>query len=139
MSEKEINVNVPLVDGLTPSEIEKMKRTHKTKNVYFIEVTTKPEEIEVGEELAKVEVNRGEVIGQKGETFCFWFKKIDMVVFSAASKYVENDPVKATRIIIDNTLIKGDKSATNDVDVFSVLSPKLLGTLGKASATIKKF
>lgn len=121
MTDKEVNSNVPVVGGLTPNEIQKLKRVHKTNEVYFIAVTPTPKDGVVADELH------------------FWFKKIDMVVFSAAAKYIETDPVKATQIIIENTLIKGDKSATNDVDVFSALSPKLMGAIGTATATLKKF
>lgn len=116
MSKDNINENVPIAGGLTPSEIEKLKRQHKTSSLSLVTVET-----------------------EDGKTLHYWFKKIDMDVFSAASKFIESNPVKATKIIFDSTLIKGDKDAANEVSVFSAISPKLLETIGTATASLKKF
>lgn len=111
-----LNENVPLVGGLTPSEIEKLKRTNKTDSVFLITVKTEDK-----------------------ETLFFWFKKIDMAAFSAASTFMEKDPLQAAQIIFNNTLIQGSKEAAKEVAVFAAISAPLIESIGTASATLKKF
>lgn len=111
----EDNKEEPIYGGLTPNKIEQLKRKHNTKNVFCITA------------------NRG------AEELHFWFRKIDMTVLSAASKFITSDPLHAGQIIFDNTLILGEKSYKNDVDVFPAVCEQLMSTIETATATVKKF
>lgn len=101
--------------GKTIQEIEALKRKHKTKSIYFIEVP------------------------HEEETLAFWFKKPDMTTVSAMAAVGASNPMAGTMVMFEDCLIEGDMSYKDDVDVFPAIAAEMASFIEPVKATLKKF
>lgn len=78
------------------------------------------------------------VTDDEGKTHSAVFRKPDLKVISAASKYAETDPIKSSMIVFDNCWLEGDIEIKESEELkLSVVQE--LGKLFKVyQATVKK-
>jgi hypothetical protein len=100
--------------GLTQQEIDNLKKKHG--KIYLISV----------------------IDPNTQQPSHFWFKKPNMKIMSAATSHA-NNPFKMGGIMFDQCLIKGDKTAKDDVDVYPAIIEKLAETIKTAKATLEEF
>jgi len=103
-----------IAGGLTQSQIDQLKKKHGP--LTLCEVKTAEHEFEY-----------------------FWFKKPDMKVISAVTKFLASDPLRANQIYFKNCLVEGDSSAADDVELFTSLMPYLTDLVKTFDVQVKNF
>lgn len=80
------------------------------------------------------------VIGEKADEpdECFYFKKANMTTVGASLKFLEADPLKASMLIFNDTLVHGRQSAVEEPNVFLAVSRQLQNLLRIKQTEIKE-
>ena len=65
------------------------------------------------------------------ETTSFYFKQPDRQIIDATNKAAQRSEIKAAEVMINNCLLKGDKSLLKEIGVFMAVSEQLERILDK--------